>query len=393
MHDRSKEKRGSVVVIVMITLLFATFALVTFMEKASVDLLVEQREVVSRRLRIEAYSALETTLAVLEAFRDAGQGLRGPAEGWGDPLGFVGYTPGEGRTVEIAFEDESGKISLPRADAQTLIRLFENWGITQADAEGLADAFMGWMKRDHVYNTSVRPQYDSGQLPFEAPLRSLRSFAELAAIEKVREMFYDADGRPNEYWKRFAESVSLIDFQRSNLNGATPDTLAALGRFNEQQRNDIGDHLQGKGSGGTGSPTVLQSPNDVHRITGTSGELPGFGVTISALRIVVTVREGRSEFRMATVVGPQGSAAKTVQETATSTKKETSSASAKTSQQQQNRPDASKAATPPPARGGSQQPNQPGTPGQGLKYPFTLLEIRENDEIPSAPTPPPAQSP
>jgi len=47
----------------------------------------------------------------------------------------------------------------------------------------------------------------------------------------VRAAFYDSDGRPNDLWKRFAESVSLFDFARPNLNGAKPDTLAAMGQF------------------------------------------------------------------------------------------------------------------------------------------------------------------
>src|SRR5687767_2231482 len=102
------KRGGSVLVIVMITLLFATFALIAFMEKASVDLLVDQRDVLTRRLRAEAYSALEMTLGVLEQFREAGNGLRSPSEGWADPLAFAGYTPSEGREVHIAFEDESG---------------------------------------------------------------------------------------------------------------------------------------------------------------------------------------------------------------------------------------------------------------------------------------------
>ena len=151
----------------MITLMFATFALVVFMEKASVDLLVEQREVVTRRLRVEAYSALETTLAVLEDFREAGQGLRSPAEGWNDPLGFAGYTPSDGRTIQINFDDESGKISLPRANAVILTNLFKHWGIVQVDAEALADALVGWMKRDHIYSSAVQPNYDQGPIPFE----------------------------------------------------------------------------------------------------------------------------------------------------------------------------------------------------------------------------------
>ena len=56
-------------VIVLVTLLFTTIALVAFVEKASDDLLVEAREAASRRLRQEAYSALEVTLCVLEEFR------------------------------------------------------------------------------------------------------------------------------------------------------------------------------------------------------------------------------------------------------------------------------------------------------------------------------------
>src|SRR4051794_22716276 len=200
--NRGARRRGSVLVIVMITLLFATFALLAFMERASVDLLVDQREAVTRRLRVEAYSALEVTLGVLTDFREVDNGLHSPAEGWSDPLGFAGYLPSEGRTVDITFEDESGKISLPRANPTVLNNLFLNWGILKQDAEALTDALLGWMKHDHVYTSAVQPNYENNPVPYEAPGRPLRSFYELAAIEKAREIFYDREGRPNELWKR-----------------------------------------------------------------------------------------------------------------------------------------------------------------------------------------------
>lgn len=375
-----RRRRGSVLVVVMITLLFATFALLAFMEKASVDLLVDQREAVSRRLRMEAYSALETTLAVLENFREVGNGLRSPAEGWHDPLGFAGYLPSEGRTVEVTFEDESGKLSLPRLNAEVLVRLFENWGVLKAEAEALADALLGWMKRNHVYTSAVLPDYDSAALPFEAPGRSLRSYHELAAIEKAREFFYDADGRPNDYWKRFAAAVSLLDFQRPNLNGAKPDTLAALGQFDEQQRRDLGDYLAGAGTYQTAGPGYFQAPNEAARIAGPAGDTRAFAATISALRINVTVRDGRSEYRLAVVVAPPEGATP-VQENASTSRRETTAGAAKTAQKQQQRPDAKKAAAPAATQKG-------GAAAKSLRYPFTLLEIRENDEIPPPPTPP-----
>ncbi len=365
-------KRGSVLVIVMVTLLFATFALLAFMEKASVDLLVDQREALTRRLRMEAYSALETTLAVLEDFREAGGGLRSPAEGWGDPLGFVGYEPYEGRTVEVTFEDESGKISLPRANTQVLINLFKNWEIPENDAEALADALQGWMKRDHVYASAVVPTYDQGTIPFEAPGRSLRSFHELAAIEKVRDFFYDADGRPNDYWRRFADSVSLLQFQRPNLNGARPDTLAALGQFDASQQRNLAEYLTGAGAYSNRGPGFFRTPTEAQQVAGPTGDSAAFNTTISALRILITVRDGRTEFRMAAVIAPPNGAT-TVQTTATSTRTAASSKSA----QQQTQPKATQTAPNPN--------NAKKQAGGNLRYPYTLLEIRENDEIPQRP--------
>jgi len=369
-------KRGSVLVIVMVTLLFATFALLAFMEKASVDLLVDQREALTRRLRMEAYSALETTLAVLEDFREAGGGLRSPTEGWGDPLGFAGYEPSEGRAVEVTFEDESGKISLPRVNAQVLINLFKNWDIQQNDAEALADALLGWIKRDHVYVSAVVPTYDQGTIPFEAPGRSLRSFHELAAIEKVREFFYDSDGRPNDYWRRFADSVSLLQFPQPNLNGARPDTLAALGQFDASQQSKLGEYLTGAGAYLNRGPGFFRSPTEAQQVAGPTGDTGAFSTTISALRILITVRDGRTEYRMAAVIAPPNGAT-TVQTTATSTRTTTSSKSAQTSAQQQNQPKATPTAPNPN--------NAKKQAGGNLRYPYTLLEIRENDEIPQRP--------
>lgn len=377
-----RDLKGSVLVIVMMTLLFATFALVAMMEKASNDLLVDQRDVLMRRLRKEAYSALEVTLAVLEEFREAGNGLRSPAEGWSDPLAFAEYTPTEDRQVHIAFEDESGKISLPRADANVLTNLFRNWQLTQQESETLADALMGWMHKGHVYRSSATPQYDQGAIPYEAPGRPLRSFQELAAIEKVREFFYDEDGRPNDLWQRFTESVSLFDFQRSNLNGARPDTLAAVGQFDLTQQQNLSDYLSGGGNFQARGPNYFRNPTDAQQIAGPAGNVGAFNATISALRIIVTVYEGKTLFRVNAVIAPPGGAT-TVQ--ATAQRSERTTAAAQTSAKQQNQPNP-KAASP-AAGGGSTK----GQASRNLRYPFTLLEVRENAEI--APAAPPPSAP
>jgi len=371
-------QRGSVLVIVIILLLFATFALIAFMERASNDLLVDQRDAITRRLRMEAYSALEVTLAVLNDFREANNGLRSPAEGWNDPLAFAGYTPSEDRTVEIAFEDESGKISLPHVNETILNNLFKTWGLNDTDGHALTDALLGWMKKNHVYTTGLLPDYEQAALPYETPGRSLRSYSELLAIDKVREVFYDADGRPNDLWKRFADDVSLLDFGKPNINGAKPDALAALGQFDATQQQNVTDFLHGAGNFKTQGPGFFQNPIDAARIAGPSGDAGAFGSTISALRIFITVHEGRSQFRLAATIAPPNGAT-TVTTTATSQRTETSaSGTQRTAQQQQQQPNAAQQ---------NQNQARQNQNARNLRYPFTLLEIRENDEIPPPPSP------
>jgi general secretion pathway protein K len=373
--------RGSVIVIVMITLLFATFALLAFMEKAAVDLLVDQRVAVARRLRVEAYSALEVVLGVLVDFREAGNGLRSPSEGWSNPLEFAGYTPSDGRTIEVTFEDESGKISLPHANVQVLTLLFMHWGAVKNDAEMIADVLLGWMKQGHVYTTPLQPNYDTGAIPYEAPGRPIRSYHELAAIDRAREFFYDAEGRPNDNWRRFVENVSLFNFPKPNLNAARSDVLAALGQFDPTQTRNVTDFLQGTGSFQFNGPGFFQSTNDVGRIAGPTGDTAGFGTTISALRINLVVREGRNEYRVSTVIASPGGAT-TVQTTAT--KKETTTRTAQSTTEKQNQPNAAQA-RPAPGTKPATGPAATDPTTRNLKYPFTLLEIRENDEMASVP--------
>jgi Type II secretion system (T2SS), protein K len=372
-------RRGSVLVIVLITLVFTTLALVAFIEKASGDLLVEARAAEAARLRAEAYSALETTLAVLEDFRAVGGGLHSAAEGWGDPLAFAAWTPKEGRTVEIAFEDESGKLSLPRADALVLTNLFKTWEMPDADAEKLADALMGWMKRDHVYSSAISPDYEQAQLPYEPPGRSLRSFDELVAIDVVRDVFFK-DGKPNELWHRFVNSVSLFSFRQSNINGAKPDVLGSHGQFDDTQQQQLTDFLAGAGAYKVQGPGWFTEMGTVRAIAGLAGNPTGFGTTISALRVDLIVREGQSVFHLSAVVAPAQNGATTVQTTASATRAATATNAAQGGSAPQRPSNTAQTSANPNAASNAKK----------LNYPFTLLEIRENDEILQAPTPPAA---
>jgi hypothetical protein len=364
--------RSSVLVVVLITLVFTAAALTSLVEKAGNDLLVEIHQSDARRLRQEAYSALEVTLAVLEDFRQADNGLHTQIEGWSDPLGWAGWTPSSGRTVEVSFQDESGKIPIAHADMPTLTNLFELWGMVPADAEKLADALLGWMQSGYTYATALTPDYDDAAIPYAEPGRPMRSYRELASIAYARDVLFDENGLPNANYWRFVNDVSLFTYALPNANSANADVMASVGQYTDVQRQKISDYLNGTGTYQSNGQEWFQNASTLASIAGLGGSGTSFGTTITALRILVTVTDGRSQFRLSAVVAPQGGAT--------------------TNQTAAVNPTAAASATSVAPATSITSPAQPtttangatasATASQSINYPFTLLEMLEDDEIP-----------
>jgi len=379
---RRPAERSSVIVLVLVSMLFTAAALTAFIEKAGNDLLVEVRQADAKRLRQEAFSALEVTLAVLEDFRQADGGLHSAAEGWSDPLGWAGWAPSENRTVDVSFQDESGKIPLRRADMNTLTNLFVYWQMSPSDAEKLADALEGWMQTGHVYTSALAPDYQDATIPYAEPARPMRSFSELASVAYAREVFFDENGLPNELFWRFVNDVSIFNYSQPNANGANGDVMAALGQYTDAQRQHIGDYLSGTGQYAQQGQNYFMNSGTLGAVAGLGGNANVFGTTISALRVNITVHDGRSQYRLSAVVSPQGGA--TINQTnatnpAAAASMSTSSASTSVTNttQPSSRATGAKAAA---------------AASQSINYPFTVLEIVEDDEIPQAPpaAPPPS---
>jgi general secretion pathway protein K len=364
--------RSSVIVLVLIALVFTAAAVGMFVEKAGNDLLVEVRQADAERLRQEAFSALEVTLAVLEDFRQADNGLRSAAEGWGHPLDWAGWTPSEGRKVDVSFQDESGKIPLQHADLPTLTNLFEAWQMPPEDAARLADAIMGWMQGGYIYSTALSPDYPDAKVPYAEPERPMRSFSELAAIDVAKEVFFDENGIANARFWRFINDCSIFTFPQPDINGANADVMAAVGQFTDVQQQHLGDFLSGTGQYANQGQQWFTSTSTLASIAGLGGNSTPFATTISALRINITVRDGRSQYHLSTVVSPQGGAGlNTTNATNPASAASNSTTAATTSLAASAQPSstASSAATSAAA-------------SQSINYPFTVLEMLEEDEIP-----------
>jgi general secretion pathway protein K len=366
-----KPNAGSVIVLVMVTVLLASFLLTRFVQRAGTELLADARASDQARLRREAYSALEVTLAVLADVRAIDNGLQSPAQGWDRPLDYAGYTPENVGSVEVTYEDESGKLSLPRADLATLEALLELLGLGPAEAEKAGDSLLVWTQANYapVDLDADGSNYERSALPHNPAARPMRSFAELASIENVRDYFLDDYGQPNERAQAFAANVSLYSFNQVNLNAATPVVMAAGGLVPAQI-----DALQAynRQQAASGGPGYFRGISDVTGALGGNASLQGFGTEVRALRINITVRDGTNTFRLSTVIAPPGGAT-----VATAPSQGASSSAAGS-------PAATSASTSAPL-------TETAVPDvKKLDYPFKVLEIREDVETPAPP--PPADS-
>ena len=339
--------------LVLVTVTLTSFLLFKFVQRAGTELLADARAGDQARLRQEAYSALEVTLSTLADINAIDTGLHSPSQGWDQPLEYAGYTPADGRKVEIGFEDESGKISLPRVNAATLELLLEQLGLAQAEAEKVTDALLVWTRADYVPASvdASGASYQRAKLPYNPAQRPLRSWTELAAVEYARDFFFDENGRLTPLAQEFAANVSLYSFDRINLNSAPPVVLAANG-LAEAQTNALQEFLSQQAK--SGGPEYFQTVGDANTALGTNASLTAFNVNVQALRINVTVREGAAIFRLSAVVAPPGGAT-----VATA-------------------PAATPPATNAPAAGNPAAAAPVVT--KKLDYPFKVLEIQENVE-------------
>lgn len=392
---RLRHRRGSVLVIVMVTIVFAVAALAAFLDKASNDLLVASHVKTANRMREDAHSALEVTLGVLADFMAAdNNALRSPAEGWGtDPLAWAGWTPADpNHTVEIAFEDESGKLPLIHVGKNEMLQFFEStaWNMQQDDAQHLVDVLYGWMHNNYTPVIAPTDDYEQDATPYDPPYRAMRSYDELRAIDYAKDIFYDPSGAPTPLYWQFVSDFSLFNYPKPDINGSNADIQTGLGQLTPSQEQNISDYQSGKGdyvNPAMPGPQWFSSDSDVKKVAGGQGNMNAFQTTIAALRITVTVHEGGSTYKLSAIVAPTQGGATAVMTTATDAKKNTSNSQ---NGEANNAPATSSG---PKTTATNAQASAATATNVNIQYPFTILEIQENDQIVTPPPPPPAPTP
>lgn len=306
-HDQTSagRRRGSVIVFVLGLITLTAFLLSQFIERSLTEMLVESRARQADRLRAEAHSALEASLAVLADYQAMDDGLRSPVQGWGLPLAGLDFVAREGRIIQVEIEDESGRISLPRLAGSELAALGRQFGLKEEEASRLADAMLAWTRRDHASTrvASDNRSYAYADPPHRPPGRPIASWSEVAAIEGAREFFFTPEGRPTPLHEEFVRNVSLHSFPVANLNSARVATLL-LGGLDRGQATKVMDYAGGRAKRAPGEPLYFRSVAEAQTLLGVPVLPDRFDTLARCLRVKVTVLEGGNSFYLVAVVAP-----------------------------------------------------------------------------------------
>ena len=304
MSRRVRQRRGSVIVVVLVLITLASLLLGRFMEDNSLELSLVTREADKRRLRADAQSELELAIAVIAEIRaiDLNK-VHAPSQGFEDPHAYAGFPARDGLQVTFEYEDETGKLPLSMLDKNGLIQLLYSLGQEQRDAERVADAIVAWTskKYESIEEEATDAAYQRAALSHRPARRPIRTFEEFRTIGVARDFFFDENGRPTPLFEDFKKCVSLYTFERCNINTASDAVLYSQG-LDEGQVTMLREKQNEMGKRIVGQPPYFRWTGEVRQMMGGNAPLGRFDDEVYLMWVRVTVKEGLSQCRISALV-------------------------------------------------------------------------------------------
>lgn len=294
MRRRFGDKRGSILLMVLVLIIVVSFALTMFIEKAGVELMTEGYYVKRAELRREAWSMMEVAVAVLADVKAIDNQLYAPTQGWRDPLGYARVTPREGLEVKFEFVDESGKVNINSLDRDSLILLFEELGFDLGICSKLSDVLLDWTDADDEARMegAESREYSTLELDAHPANKPLKSLDELRYLFVFGDMFFDEDGQPLPVFRQLEQAVTTFDVTTLNVNSASSLALRAMADLDVYDKQAIDQFLKGvDGELGTVDDNYFASADDVSAVLVDIPDGAPLGFQISVLTVKVRVSE------------------------------------------------------------------------------------------------------
>jgi type II secretory pathway component PulK len=306
-------QRGAVLLLVLVLIAIAATAILSFTERALSEISGEGYYAQRDRLRADAYSTLEVSLAVLNDFKSIDGGLFSPEQGWGTPLAYAGLTPREGLEIEVEFFDENARLPLLAGDSAEpwLLVLFTDLGFQSDEIAVLTDSLLDWIDEDDNPRLlgAESEEYLRSDLPHIAANRMPTRLEELSAAIGWSHLMFNEAGMPNARFEEFKRLVSVYSSGPINLNTASERVLRATGVFSEPELMALRDAFPERQGGPRRGKGYYTSPIELADTVGALPSVIRLGVKVEVVSVIVTVREGDAEFRLRAVVRVDSSSA------------------------------------------------------------------------------------
>ena len=313
--SKQHRQKGSILVGVLVTLFLMGVVISRFLDEAYREIQYQSQFQGQMDLRSQAYSALDASLAALHEIRVIDGELYRQSQGWHNPLEYSKFPIPEGSEITVTLQDETGKLPIGHGDVAIWNLLFEAMGIDLADAETLTDSLIDWMDKDDFkrLNGAEIEDYDLDGKEYKPSNEMLKDFDELRHIQGFDELFFnEEDGKPNQYYKWFEQSVSLYSDHPVNVNtaqGLVLNILSRMGGFNGDQ---FMQHMRGPDAiAGTGDDPFITNHQQIPGFgmgatSGGGGSSTNlFGSTSKMFNLQVKVQRGEAVFLIDTLVGPK----------------------------------------------------------------------------------------
>jgi type II secretory pathway component PulK len=273
--SRPREK-GAVLALVLGLVLLLSLVVTMFLDLARRELLLRGMYVARDELRLTAYSALETSLAVLAEFIQIDGGLYGPAQGWANPLTLApDFVPPDGMNVTVNISDETGRLSLLDANESELNAVLESLGFQSPQTDELLDSLADWTDADDNMrlNGAEKDYYELLEPPYDPPNRPIKSYDELRYIKNWNTTFFDGNGTPLPVYTAFRKMITLLDNNGTvNLNTAPPELLAAYAAEGQIDDGAVNAFLAGAdGVRGTADDQLIRNSDEMTAAGATGG--------------------------------------------------------------------------------------------------------------------------
>lgn len=302
-------RKGSVLIAVLAMTALVSFILLEFMEEATAKIKYYGLFYNRDDLRTEAYSVLETTLAVIDEIREIDNALHSPVQGWGNPLQYSKLQFDPSLKIDVRISDETAKFSLTRADPLILNTIFDEMGISLQDAETLTDSILDWIDEDDLerLNGAEIDYYENIGNGYNPANAELQSWEELRLIKGFDTLFFDETGHPTDYFNQFKSAVSLYSSSPVNLNSAGSFVLAVLARLSGFDKEALDTYISGlDGERDTPDDRLINSRNHPFFPTGITSSGGIADLQSQVLKVEVDVERGESNFLLSTIVSWTG---------------------------------------------------------------------------------------